>query len=957
MEINTNTTIDVNIQSIDNDNMVIYKYNKHKNPWLVQNNIKYMHEGNIIHNITKCTTFELSMMFKKLYIVTLSKNSNYGPDVCNSTITKESYDYLRSHIVVNQVPFSVLKNTVLVNFLTLIDTEHLEMYTDINGLLLPIDNTDKCLCLSMLNISEYGIECFLKQYNGISNLSSVVQMMLVNDYIQKDTYGEKNKMMRYQMINNMNESNYWTYSFNCKLNITLKFLKRGFNLSLSQRLEDKEIRDIINKISNKTEEENDYLSFIFRQLSYVDASANINKNGYQIYRINKTSPDEQLTQSEFNNMLDNCITKKDLYFLLTNVLVTKNLCHLVINNKHAIDKLTDVNLFNADKNQNEKRSLLQKYAPLFAHLWSYAWLTMYVEVSIKRSYTEQNDRFVFDLDTASKLPYFPGTPIDPGSSPYISLLVAKNIVNAQNNNIGVLPYYDYTDENKQPGIVSLDEFVNRMNIFVSGDKTINHFEFVNWSNIAITGSIITAITPKFNPLMLHFVNNNNNVNYDEYFHEYYRDSDIDVMCNCKPFEYIDKAYDFGCAVSKAIIKHNNITNDLLHLVNIIPVKTVAIMVNKEFIDKYIMTKSKFTYFELLTNIHELEVKELFYPWYIKQKLHDNIKYKDTPEFSNSRYNSYFSLCKPNDLLIVVINNNNNKNKNKKDTNCNYDIKVEENDINTNTVLIESIEEDGNIPEVDIEFENNDKIDFNDGNFTTNTNNIYAEECIFVCNENLKFKISSDYLKRSFEFFRIKYDSFFSTVARFHLPCVRGYYNGTNGYLLPECISACMTFMNIDYKYFAGSKDPIEIINKNRMRGFGTYLNDKEKIRMIEYSNVVEKWKKLYGVNVKNNSSINSFFGHQLITNKLFMPSKILYDEDGDYIINTSSKNENFVSENTIDMIYSKLFNGDYTMTKQTTVQKQIYKKSCINDNGYVTQLRKWLIEACYEQPIQVEKFK
>ena len=116
MEISADTTINVKTQLIDNDNIVIYKYDKYKNPWLVQNNIKYMYEGNIIHNITKCTIFELSMMFKKLYIVTLSKNSNYGPDVCNSTITKESYDYLRSHIVVNQVPFSVLKNTVLANF-------------------------------------------------------------------------------------------------------------------------------------------------------------------------------------------------------------------------------------------------------------------------------------------------------------------------------------------------------------------------------------------------------------------------------------------------------------------------------------------------------------------------------------------------------------------------------------------------------------------------------------------------------------------------------------------------------------------------------------------------------------------------------------------------------------------------------------------------------------------------
>ena len=98
--------------------------------------------------------------------------------------------------------------------------------------------------------------------------------------------------------------------------------------------------------------------------------------------------------------------------------------------------------------------------------------------------------------------------------------------------------------------------------------------------------------------------------------------------------------------------------------------------------------------------------------------------------------------------------------------------------------------------------------------------------------NVKFKIDSQYLPHSFEIFSIKYKSFFSTVSKFHLPIVRSYYNGNNVYLLPSCISACMTMMNIDYKYFAGSKDQIDIINKYRMRGFGTYLNAKEKMKLI-----------------------------------------------------------------------------------------------------------------------------
>ena len=61
-------------------------------------------------------------------------------------------------------------------------------------------------------------------------------------------------------------------------------------------------------------------------------------------------------------------------------------------------------------------------------------------------------------------------------------------------------------------------------------------------------------------------------------------------------------------------------------------------------------------------------------------------------------------------------------------------------------------------------------------------------------------------------------------------------------------------MNLDYKYFASTRDPIEIINKYRMRGFGTFLNAVEIIHLLRYSNKVSKWKELYNLNLKSKSS-------------------------------------------------------------------------------------------------------
>ena len=101
--------------------------------------------------------------------------------------------------------------------------------------------------------------------------------------------------------------------------------------------------------------------------------------------------------------------------------------------------------------------------------------------------------------------------------------------------------------------------------------------------------------------------------------------------------------------------------------------------------------------------------------------------------------------------------------------------------------------------------------------------------------NYKYTISTPHLNHSIEIFMNKTDDHMSLVSQFHLPCVRAFYNGENVYMTPSCVSAHMTLMNIDYKYFAGSKDPIEIINKNRMRGFGTWLNETEIKNLIKYS--------------------------------------------------------------------------------------------------------------------------
>jgi hypothetical protein len=145
----------------------------------------------------------------------------------------------------------------------------------------------------------------------------------------------------------------------------------------------------------------------------------------------------------------------------------------------------------------------------------------------------------------------------------------------------------------------------------------------------------------------------------------------------------------------------------------------------------------------------------------------------------------------------------------------------------------------------------------------------------------------------------------------------------------------MTLINIDYKYFAGRKDPIEIINKYRMRGFGTILNKKEITKLIEYSNMVPKWKKLYKLNIQSNSAIMNMVGVLNINNLFFRPSLLL--------------NNNFNNQ------YEKLIvDIDYVvvptnLTNLLQLIRQIYKISnkinydmiTINKFGYINPVKKY----------------
>lgn len=880
-----------------------------KNPWIPHSKMTLLH-NNVLVDIKSMTVQELKTIFKDVYILTSTIVNT------NDMLDNETYNNMKQSIKCNRVPYNILYNNILLNMITIVSYADLPV---INNILFMENN----LIISVMGVGQESVQRFTMQYDGITTLFKIAEMFVMNNYFQNTITYETNKIIRRQMISSMIESNYWSIYKNTRLNISNAFIERKFNYCHYLNTENNVIKQQLMQIYESSTNNNDYLTKICLNKNYVDASASVKKNGYKIYTISNKNEYNSMNYNEFNYIATSCVDKQEFYTLIMNVLISKENCHLVINNLKILEMIQDDKLFNENATSSKQRSILKKYTPIFSHVLSYAWLCLYLEESIKKTYCNVNDRFVFNIDTACQLPYFPYDISSITTNPYISLLVNNDILQSNNNVYGVKSYIcNSQPTNKQfiPGIIDKITFEKRINIFLSGDENINYFENVNWTNLAISGSIMAACLPRFNPLMLNFYDESTNIiDYNKYFNEYYRDADIDIMCNASDkFKYIDTVNELKETIYLNIIKqYSHLPQGISYInkdaiITTTMYKTAAIMINKTFIEKYILPKTTLSYIDILLNCNTLEIKQLLYEYYINFKTVQINKYKQNIEFQNHKYNDVYTLCLINDIIITVITDQ---------TPNNVTPPTVDNDPDIETVKHDEVIE----PEV-----------------------IETTEPYIYINENMKYRIKSKYLKHEIEIFKTKYVDFFSTVSRFHLPIVRAYYNGDTVYMLPSCITACMIFMNIDYKYFAGSRDPIEIINKYRMRGFGTFLNDIEKSKLIEYSYKIDKWNKLYNIRITKKYDIEIFFKPMEYTNDFFKISKKLY-LDNTISYNTVSTHD-FVVITKLARAYRSIYDGDYEI--DNLQMKCVGYKTCIDTDGYVIKFNKFLIDMSYISPIK-----
>ena len=229
---------------------------------------------------------------------------------------------------------------------------------------------------------------------------------------------------------------------------------------------------------------------------------------------------------------------------------------------------------------------------------------------LKKSRITNDDRFVFTIDQASKLPFYPFRVSDNDYryNPYFSSLINDQILDIENNLMGVR-----LNPDRKMGVNSLAEFKRRFNIFNTSNQSIDIFDGVDMNNLGISGSVIPACVTKYNPLMDRFSN------LDRYFNEYYATSDIDIMCNLEnDFDYIDKFHTFFNQI-KENCKSNGSTAEFTNI------KIAALIVNESFIRKNIVDEN-LTYEFILTNLDNEDVKIKFYAKYRDYKIKENFKF-------------------------------------------------------------------------------------------------------------------------------------------------------------------------------------------------------------------------------------------------------------------------------------------------------------------------------------------
>lgn len=614
-----------------------------------------------------------------------------------------------------------------------------------------------------------------------------------------------------EKLGHLQESQFWSNPRNCNINMSRHFQTRGF---VTQKDIKKAANDkLLKKITQKSVD-TDYGSFDDSKCDpYVDLHTVLKTSKNRTYYIDNVTT-LNFSKEDITELFMELESEKEMYNLFNSLAVSKEYCHTVVNNKDILIKM---------------KPLFSKYAPVYKLIFGYAWLSFVLEEYIMKSKSTIDDRFVFDLDTAHHLPTFPFVFDDLHQNPYIVAPIALNKLSAQQNAMSLF----CIDGFEGYGVCDQQTFTRRINLLTSGNADQNILKGLDWKSFAISGSSVTACIQKKSPLFLNIETQNatTDENTSKFFHNYYNVSDIDLMCNEQSiFGFTEKT-----AIAIEQIKSNikEFKDGDLHVT---PIKSLYICISRQFfvincdaINETLGTS--YTVDELMKNCENSEFKEYLYPIYVTHKQKANSAIRKSGKVFNEYMQQFMNYSSAQDIKIDILNE---------------------------TLYEHTFDSDISLRVNDFKSADN--------KVTESENQLLIKIC-----EGIKFKIGSKKMVKEIELFRCKTNDFFGVVGKFHLPCVRAYSNGYRVAILPTDITAMMTGVNLDYRYFVGVKNQFAILYKYMARGFGTLLSSRELLDMRTYASAMTD-SELYSV--KSLDDANKLFGGKELTDPIYKPLEI-----------------------------------------------------------------------------------
>ena len=720
-------------------------------------------------------------------------------------INKLSKIYSGCYIICNDgyivTTFDKIQNSILISCIVKLDRDFLEMKN------IQIEyNKDFYCCIILTEISLEILEkYFLNQDTNGRSFYEIVKLMTINKLFKKkyETF-ELNNLGNF--LNICLENNFWKNNKNKLIKID-------------------EYYD-----NNNAYYLNDYN---FNNINFNSPT----EYGEQTnYKSTKRDIYLKLNQKEFDSFFENIVldinhqdlVQKDTFvidkfktYFIESLLNTKDLSTYILKSEH-INKL-NINRFNGN----------------MVHAFSLSWMLLLLE-EINNGPTEY---YRFDIRQACKLPLFSDYSNEINENPYLQLPLEKLRKNC----------FYFCNTHKNQGIVNLDIFKQRAKIFIEGiDNDYNIIDKISFDNISICGSIMACCCPKNN---IFFKNRQECLRNDEdiisskdfenFCTEYYKDSDVDVICDLEGPKFLDRVKKFKEELED-ITKKN---------VNIDTVIKNNIYINKKYCTK-IYNKFLTKYSDKIKNFYDLKdcirlisnqehIHELFDSF-----CKDLSEYNKMNESDNSTLNIWLSdkkkeffnniLCeKVSELININYKIFKPKNiRNKEEITEYYINNIDEikNKLNSYKEICKDIKNHIYLDYLVEHKKNKENIDPNNEDYKIYYSECNIDECsVFLTDKeeplsyamNIKKRLSIEGIK-TFELFSVK--NIEKTCFNFHLPIVYSYYNGTTVFMTASCISACMTFQNLWYKLNPKCNNFIHIFFKYLKRGF----NIKTKNNIFKY---------------------------------------------------------------------------------------------------------------------------